>query len=219
MEKKHTFAVLSFIRQSQHNKQGEASVYLRISVDSKRTEISTRVIVPHEKWIAGKGRVMGTTGESQRLNQGIITFEHRVREIYNRFIEQGKVITVETIKNELLGIHHKQRMLFEQFRFTVKDMESRIGSGFAYGTVKNWRVTQSHLEDFLKKHYHINDIAFKQLNKKFITDFEWFARTQWACGNNAALKHIERIRKVVKKAVSEDWLIKDPFMRFRRQAG
>jgi len=72
-----------------------------------------------------------------------------------------------------------------------------------------------HLKEFLEKYYRLNDIAFKELKLKFITDFEWYARNTWSCGNNAALKHIERIRKVVKKAVINDWLVRDPFLAFR----
>lgn len=113
-----------------------------------------------------------------------------------------------------MGIDHKQRMLLEQFHLVVENMKLRINTGFSAGTVKNWSVTERHLQEFLLKHYQVNDIAFKQLDFRFITDFEWFARTHWSCGNNAALKHIERIRKVVKKAVGNDWLVKGPFMSF-----
>ncbi len=214
MEKKHSFALLSFTRQSKRTKDGSVPVYLRITIDSKRTEVSTRTSVPVEKWVPGLGRVKGSGEEAKRLNQGILNFEHRAREIYHRFIEQGKIITIDTIKNELLGIDHKQRMLMEQFRIVVKDLRERTNLGYAAGTVKNWSVTEGHLEEFLLKHYQVNDITFKQLDQKFIADFERFARTNWGCGNNAALKHIQRIRKVVKKAVSDDWLMKDPFMGF-----
>ncbi len=82
MEKKHSFAVLSFVRQFKHSKMGEASAYLRLTIDGKRTEISTKTIVPLANWISGKGRLRGTSEETRRLNQGIITFEHRAREIY-----------------------------------------------------------------------------------------------------------------------------------------
>lgn len=214
MEKKHTFAVTSFARRTQYSKPGEISIYLRITIDGRRTEISTKSIVLQDKWIPGKGRLKGNTEEIRLLNQGIISFEHRAREIYNRFIEQGKVITVESIKNELLGSDHKQRKLLEQFRLVVQTMKLRVDTGFSAGTVKNWGVTERHLEEFLQKHYLVSDITFKQLDLKFISDFEWYARTQWDCGNNAALKHIERIRKVVKKAIANDWLLKDPFMTF-----
>ena len=214
MNNSNRFAVLSFIRKSRQVKHGDATVYLRITADGTRTEVSTKVNVYKIKWDTLKGRVKGTTDESRRLNLGIINFEHRIREIYNRFVEQGKIITADSIKNELLGLDHKKRLLLDQFEMTVRDMELRIDTGFARGTVKNWTVTKGHLKEFLNKYYFVSDIAFKQLDLKFISDFQWYARTKWSCGNNAALKHIERIRKVVKQALINNWLIKDPFLGF-----
>ena len=75
MEKKHSFAILSFVRVFNRFKDGEASVYLRISVDGKRTEISTKTTVPIEKWMPGKGRVKGIGEAVKKMNVGIISFE------------------------------------------------------------------------------------------------------------------------------------------------
>ncbi|MFT3934068.1 MAG: site-specific integrase [Chitinophagaceae bacterium] len=213
METKHSFAILSFIRK-RNSKDTEAPVYLRITIESKRVEISTKTIVPAIKWVPGKGRVAGTSDEVKRLNASIVTFEHRVREIYNRFIEQGKLVTAESIRNELFGLDHKQHLLLQEFKIKLKKLEESIGCGYAIGTVKNWRVTAGHLEEFIKKQYKVHDIAFKKLKLKFLTDFDFYARTKWGCGNNAALKHITRIRQVVRIALSNDWLVKDPFMSF-----
>lgn len=141
MEQKRSFAVLAFVRQTKHNRDGESSVYIRITINGKRSEISTKTTVRTDRWVPGKGRVKGTGLDTMQSNQGIIAFEHRAREIYNRFIEQGKIVTVDSVKNELLGLEHRQRMLLEQFRVTVGQMEARINNGFAAGTIKNWKVT------------------------------------------------------------------------------
>jgi integrase len=215
MNNKHSFAVLAFLRKVKSASAGDSGVYLRITVDSLPTEVSTRINVPKAKWNSQKGRVNGTSDETKRLNAGIVNFEHRIQEIYNRFIEQGKIITAESIKNDLLGLDHKKRLLLAQFELVVHDMEARQNAGFARGTIKNWKVTKGHLKEFLIDHCRLRDIAFHQLDLKFVTDFERFARTRWSCGNNAALKHIERIRKVVKTAVINNWLIKDPFAGFK----
>jgi integrase len=215
MKNKHSFAALAFLRKVKSADAGNAGVYIRITVDSKPTEVSTKINVPKAKWNPQKGRVNGTSDESRRLNAGIVNFEHRIQEIYNRFVEQGKIITAESIKNELLGLDHKKRLLLEQFQLAVRDMEFRENAGFSSGTVKNWKVTEGHLKEFLNAHYRIRDITFHQLDLSFIVDFERFARTRWSCGNNAALKHIERIRKVVKTAAINNWLIKDPFQGFK----
>jgi integrase len=215
MEKKHSFAVLAFLRKTNGLNEGEAAVYIRITIDACRTEISTKIRVPKAKWDPNKGRVKGTNDESKRLNGGIVNFEHRIREIYNRFIEQGKIITGDSIKNELLGLDHKKRLLLKQFELAVYDMEARQTTGYAKGTVKNWKVTKRHLKEFVNDYLGVKDLPFHLLDLSFIIEFERFARTSWSCGNNAALKHIERIRNVVKTAVVNNWLIKDPFLGFK----
>lgn len=35
------------------------------------------------------------------------------------------------------------------------------------------------------------------------------------CGHNGAMKHMERLCKMVNLAVKEDWLTRDPFMKYK----
>ena len=65
MVQKHTFSLLSFIRNNRKNVNGDSAVYLRITVDSKRSEISTKTSVHSIKWNSAKGRVKGTSEESR----------------------------------------------------------------------------------------------------------------------------------------------------------
>ena len=92
MEKKHSFSLLSIIRKCKNQGETSSAVYLRITVDGKRVEISTKTNVATGKWISGKGGINGADEEVKRLNAGIITFEHRAWEIYNRFVERGKIV-------------------------------------------------------------------------------------------------------------------------------
>lgn len=82
MKQQHSFAISSIIRQNRSSKEGLAPVYLRITCDSKRSEISVHISVEPTKWNSAKGRVKGTSEDVRRLNQGIETFEHRAREIH-----------------------------------------------------------------------------------------------------------------------------------------
>ena len=94
-------------------------------------------------------------------------------------------------------------------------MKREIGINYSKGTVKNWNVTLGHLKTFLQSQYQATDITFKELNKQFIIDFEIFAKRHWCCGNNAAAKHIQRIRKVVNDALEKNWIEKDPFLGYK----
>jgi site-specific recombinase XerD len=65
-----------------------------------------------------------------------------------------------------------------------------------------------------------NDINIKQINYRFVTDFEQFLRNYSAkvsrktCGNNGTMKHLERFKKMLNLAVKLEWLAKNPFEKF-----
>ena len=197
MIKKHTFALLPFIRQYRQNKIGQAAVYIPITVDGKRTEISTKIYVQAERWNAQKGRVKGTNESSQFLNRSIDVFEQKLKEIYTCLIEKDAIININSIKSAFLKADEKRRLLVDHFEFHCQQMKRETDINYSKGTVKNWNVTLGHLKTFLQNQYQATDITFKELNKQFIIDFEIFAKRYWHCGNNAAAKHIQRIRKVV----------------------
>jgi hypothetical protein len=67
------------------------------------------------------------------------------------------------------------------------------------------------LKEFLKKKCNRTDIPFRDLDVPFLAEFDFYAKTVWKCGNNAALKHIQRIRKVVGLAVISGLLKILPF--------
>lgn len=120
---RHSFAISSLLRQNRSNKEGLAPVYLRITCNRKRSEISVRVLVDPAKWNSAKGRVKGNSEDIRRLNQSIETFEHRAREIYNKYILTGQLITADRIKNELLGLNMPVHYVVKEFEKFVREIE------------------------------------------------------------------------------------------------
>nr|WP_321357888.1 phage integrase SAM-like domain-containing protein [uncultured Draconibacterium sp.] len=57
------------------------------------------------------------------------------------------------------------------------------------------------------------DILLSELNYRFITDFEFYITTdhQRPMGNNAVMKHLERLLKMVSMPIRMEWLDKNPF--------
>src|SRR5207248_738803 len=135
--KKHTFSLLPFIRLHRQNKTGEAPIYIRITIDGKRTEISTKIYVAPEKWNVQKGRVKGNHESAKSFNKSIEVFEQKLREIYTRFIEKEIVINADSIKSAFFKTEEKQRLLADHFEFHYEQMRREIDLNYSKGTVKN----------------------------------------------------------------------------------
>jgi site-specific recombinase XerD len=73
----------------------------------------------------------------------------------------------------------------------------------------------------LKDRRHIEDISLKEINYKFITDFEYFLKSfkpldhHKSLSNNGVMKHMERFRKMVNVALKNEWMEKDPFKAYK----
>lgn len=149
MERKHSLSTLCIIRKGRKNRKDKYPVYLRITVGGIRAEITTNVSISNEKWNIVKGRLSGTVEDTRRSNLLLDNFEHKAREVYNRFLLEGKHITSEGIKNEITGTEQRKQKLIETFELEVAQMELRKGNGFTNGTIKNLKVTLRHLKEFL----------------------------------------------------------------------
>ncbi len=86
--------------------------------------------------------------------------------------------------------------------------------------MKNYYTTDKYLNKFLDQKLQVNDIYLKQLNYRFILDFEQFLRNykpkkeRRTLTNNGVMKHLERFKKMINLAVKLEWLVKNPFNQF-----
>lgn len=89
------------------------------------------------------------------------------------------------------------------------------------GTMKNYYTTAKYLIRFIGATTANQDIFLKQLNYRFIVDFEQYLRNfkpkkkRKTCTTNGTMKHLERLKKMVNLAVRMEWLEKDPFQKFQ----
>lgn len=54
-----------------------------------------------------------------------------------------------------------------------------------------------------------------ELDGQFIRDFDFWLKTEKHYQNNSALKHLKNLKKVVRIALANGWIKKDPFYGIR----
>ncbi|MBK3517531.1 site-specific integrase [Carboxylicivirga marina] len=215
-EKGNTLGV-GFIVKKNKGKNGEAPLYLRITVNGKRAELSMKVYVGANKWDFGKSTYAGYSNESKRLNTQLEQIKGHVIECYHQLQARREVITIDTVKNLYLGIEKSEFTLMKLFDYHNEEMKESL----RWGTLKNYFTTQKYFKRYLIKILFVRDISLSQLKYGFLTGFEKFMKESESinpdkpCNHNTIMKHIERLKKVVNLAVRNEWLEKDPFMQFK----
>ena len=86
--------------------------------------------------------------------------------------------------------------------------------------MKNYKSTAIYLRNYMNLKYDAGDIYLKNLTYQFITGFEWYIRNNPLkegdpCTNNGTMKHLERLKKMVSWAYTNEWIDKDPFIAYK----
>lgn len=212
---KKTFNQIFFIRKSKSQVQQDATIYLRITVNSFRIELSTQRQCDPAKWSVGSSRVIGKSEEVRALNHYLETIQFRIYEIQKEFVASGIDYTGEDIKAKFLGISDKPRMLIEIYALHNKEFKALVGKEYASGTMKRFETCKTSMEKFIPWKYHLKDIDIRKLGYEFIHDYEFYLKTIQNCSHNTTMGYLKKLKKIIKQCVSKEWLEKDPFQSFK----
>src|SRR6185437_3026161 len=129
---------------------GTAPIYLRITVDDDRVELSTKRYVLPQRWNAAMQKVTGTSEEVRAINIHLKAMEQEVYQAHQALILENKEVTASNIKAKLLGQDAEQHWIIEEFKDHNKKMEALIGKQYALGTWKRFETTLKHTQDFIQ---------------------------------------------------------------------
>lgn len=208
--------MIFFTRKSRSNPK-DFLIYVRITINGKRSEISLKRIIPIKDWDSTKSRGRGNSQEVKILNSYLDEVYNRILECHKEIIAEDKFISSEAIKARYLGEDDNSKTLRELIAYHHGNMAFVLKRG----TMKNYYTTEKYLYKFLLKKRRLKDIYLKQLNYEFVTDFEYYLRNyrnsknQHMLSNNGVMKHLERFKKMINLAVKLEWMHKNPFHQFQ----
>mgnify|MGYP003146743254 CR=1 FL=1 len=216
MKSKHTFTVIFFTRKSR-SVPNQLSIYVRITVDGQRSEISLKRNIPSKEWDSSRNRGRGGSKRIRTLNAYLDSVYRGLLDCHKELLEENRVVSSDAIKSRYLGEDDNSKTL----RDLIKYHNGNMSIVLKKGTMKNYYTTEKYLYRFLAKNRKVNDVRLKQLNYAFVTDFEHFLRNyrdskkRLLLGNNGVMKHLERFKKMLNLAVKLEWMDKNPFNQFQ----
>ena len=208
-----SFSILFYLKGSS-KLDGPEPIYLRVTINGRRLELSTKRKCEVSKWNRHAGRATGTKEDAKILNAYLDTLQRKVYEAQRYLMEEKMLVTVDTVKNVLQGISERQRMLIEIFQVHNDQMEQLVGNGYAPVTYKRYCTSLHHTAEFIQCKFKVPDIDINKLNYEFITEYEYFLRSVRKCGHNSAKKYLKNFKKIILSCVRKGWLAKDPFIGF-----
>lgn len=211
-----TFAVIFYIDKSKAKKksQGLCIITGRITIDTQIARFSTKMNVDPEMWDAQTGRAIGKSKEVTKINRTLDNLEQEIQSHYDRLVLEDGYVTAEAVKNALNGIGRKATGLLELFREHNEEFKFRVGVNRVKDTYEQYLHSYRVLENFLWVRFQVKDIALNQLTHSFIDAYDFHLRVDKRMNSNTVLNHTIPLRKMVRRAISQDIIKRDPFVNY-----
>ena len=208
---KSTFSVLFLIRKSRVGKSGEAPISMRITVDSRYTEMCTHRKIAVNMWDGKKERAIGKGPLYIEINHHLETLRARAHEIHKALFERDGFVDPLTIKEYLQGKHITQKLLFATFEEHNERMAQLVGVEYDRTTLARYRLCLRYFKEMVSRKTKVADIPIKNLNGEMIRNFEAFLKIEKHVAHNTMIRYMKCLKKVTNLALANGWISINPF--------
>ena len=208
-------STLFYAKKAKAAANGLIPIYMRITINGKRIELSTNRFVEISKWSTEAGKIKGSSEEARSINNHLDLLKSQIRDAEMELIHKKIALTTETIKSKLLGVDERARMLVPIFQDHNNKIKELVGKEYAPGTLERYTTSLKHTIEFMQWKYNISDIDITKIDHAFITDYEFWLRSVRNCANNTAVKYLKNFNKIIKLCLANDWLDKNPFANYK----
>ena len=204
-----------YAKSTKANANGLLPIYVRLTVDGKRLEFSTKKFVEKSKWSNELSKMKGMSEEARSINSYLDLMKSKVLDAQMELLHRNEALTIENFKIKILGTEERQRMLIPIFQDHNNKIKELVGKEYAPGTLERYTTSMKHTIEFMQWKYNISDIDITKIDHAFITDYEFWLRSVRNCANNTAVKYIKNFSKIIKICLANDWLDKNPFANYK----
>ena len=207
--------ILFILSKSRTNKQGLAPIYCRLTYNGSQKTFATRLFINPDHWNSKKQKAFVPDDDNYTNNQ-LSLIRNQLNQAFLFLQVNENSFTVEDIHSQFRGEKRKKdRTILDAFELHNTRMGKLVGSSYARDTHYKFEMAKRHVASFISKNYNRKDMLLSQLKMKFITDFEFYLKSEIHQKQITVNKYIQRLRKIIKVAMIEDWLDKDPFLQYK----
>ncbi|MDD4199678.1 MAG: Arm DNA-binding domain-containing protein, partial [Paludibacter sp.] len=94
-------SILFFVKRTKTNTDGLLPIFIRITINGKRIEFSTKRITTSEKWSVEGNRMKGTSAEAKATNSYLDALKAKVYNYQQELIREDELVNAENMRNKI----------------------------------------------------------------------------------------------------------------------
>ncbi|MFG6685480.1 site-specific integrase [Mariniflexile sp. HNIBRBA6329] len=213
MKTSTTFSIHFWIKKTFRTKDNYVPIYVRITVDGKRADLSIKRCILEHYWCSHARKVLKGDPEANKLNDYLDFVYKKLIDCHKQLSCENNLITAQSIKIRFLGLDKKVQTIQELMSYHSENEIKKLEKG----TAKNYGATEKYLNKYLNECIKQSDVSLKRVDYSFVVGFENFLmgcqplNKSRPLGNNGIMKHMERLQKLTTIAFKHGWIKTNPF--------
>lgn len=214
--KVNKLTILFLLEKIKINKQGKCPIKCRITYNGKRKPFSTGLFINPKLWYGSVQIAKPPNEENNHINTQLSLIKQKVNQAFLYLQVNNSEFSIEDILNQYKGVPVKKDFgLLEVYSLYLIRIEKLIGKDIKLVTFKKYQESKKHLADFVKWKFKTTDFKLKEIKSNFVVEYEYFLKVEKNLQLSTLNKAIQRFRKVLNFAISQNHLDKDPFILYK----
>ena len=210
--------VLFVIAHNRIKKNNKAPIYCRITYNKCRKQFATGIFIEPEYWDNIKQKILPENKENTISNKKISLVSHQINEAFLMLQILPNEFDVDDVYRKYKGEDSKEEItILGAYDLHNDKTEKLIGIDFNKLSWSRYVESRRKVALFISKFYKRKDVRLRDLDLKFIQDLEYFFKTELKLKQATVYRSIQRIKKIIQFAISENYLKKDPFHLYKNK--
>ncbi|SEA92212.1 site-specific integrase [Pedobacter hartonius] len=192
----------SFVLKPEANKRGLNPIYIRAFQHGKKIEIATSVALSKEDWSEKKQRVKRRNLAHEKYNAILEAFEKKaLKVILNNFVHEDTALTLGQFKDYMHSAGQSEESFTNYILHYLNENKARL-------KLESWWSYKSQITKMLK---FKKEVAFADINEKFINDYQHYMLHVLRNNENTVSKSLRSLRTFVNISMRYGYIKSNPF--------
>ncbi|QKJ63314.1 site-specific integrase [Flavobacterium sp. M31R6] len=214
--------VIFYLKSEKADKNGECSIFARITYKTNRVSLSTGKTISKERWIYTNNlRNLLRLEKEKILKNYLELYRLNVEKKFNHLFNIDPEVSLEMLKAELTGkskILTSKTTINEAMQRHNKFFKRKVDAGErSAASLQKYKRSGELLTAFMKKHYTVEDMPVSEISNSFVYNLEEYLKYessfkgQVGIKNNSVVKYMKMYKTACNYCIRMDLFARNPF--------
>jgi len=208
--------VLFLLDRTKLNKRNKCPIRCRLTYLKKRKTFATGLFINPNYWKSKQQKAHPPDIDNNHINTQLSLISQKINGAFLYLQVNNNLFDVEDIYLQYKGVSVKtNKTLLEAFELHNTKMKKLVGIDYTNSTYAKFKKAKSHALNFIKYEYNKNDLLLEVITMSYLKDFDFYCKSELGHKQVTINKSIQRVRKIIKFALAEGYLERDPFILYK----